>query len=349
MKTRRFLLAVVCSMCQLSFAQTAEQVALIPSFPSSVDSSLLNVNAPARALTDVHIVGTNAPLYVHRSGTPKSQGMYGQFNNVYSCIEGVSDALSNGKNIGVKGYAGNSTSGQCFGIVGQIGTGNGAAIYGSSTVPQSDPSVTGRYAGYFAGQVYATEEITTPIIYTNAFLGSAASQGASVSTMSTTANTENSITASRSLSALNAYTISPMQAVVMTSNANDADDSEDETSETMAAYNSRHHHALSADEMQEVFPELVYDNADGTQSINYMELIPILVQAINDLQAEIDELKGVRSPSRPMMAPTQTTGLNTTPTTEGNSSTRYDLQGRRVKSEAKNNVIIRDGQKSIVK
>lgn len=167
--------------------------------------------------------------------------------------------------------------------------------------------------------------------------------------MTAAADVQNTNTVSSCLSALNAYTINPMQSVVMTTYGSETDDNEKKVSETLAAYNSRQHYALSADEMQEVFPELVYENTDGTQSINYMELIPILVQAINDLQAEIDELKGVRSPSRPMQAPVQTTGLNTTNTTESSSATRYDLQGRGVKSETKNSVIIHNGQKTIVK
>lgn len=349
MNTKSILLVAAFAMCQLSYSQTAEQNAIVPSFPALPDSSILNVNAPARAKTDVHIKGTYVPLYVHRTGSPINVGTFTPFAPIYSCIEAYSEGVSNGTNIGVRGTAGENLTGMSFGIVGEISSGEGAAIYGSSASTVTIPHIMGSYAGFFAGQVYATEEITAPVIYTNAFLGSAADQNAIVSTMSAEADVQNASTASRSLSALNSYTISPMQSVVMTNSGSETDDNEKKISETLAAYNSRQHYALSADEMQEVFPELVYENTDGTQSINYMELIPILVQAINDLQAEIDELKGVRSPSRPMQAPVQTTGLNTTNTTESSSATRYDLQGRGVKSETKNSVIIHNGQKTIVK
>ncbi len=55
---------------------------------------------------------------------------------------------------------------------------------------------------------------------------------------------------------------------------------------------TKRHYGLDAEELEEVFPDLVYDNEDGTKSINYVEMVPILVQAINELKSEIDVLKG---------------------------------------------------------
>ena len=51
------------------------------------------------------------------------------------------------------------------------------------------------------------------------------------------------------------------------------------------------HYALSSDELEKVFPDLVYTNESGRKGINYVEMIPLLVQCINELKAEIDELK----------------------------------------------------------
>ena len=47
-----------------------------------------------------------------------------------------------------------------------------------------------------------------------------------------------------------------------------------------------------AQEVKELFPELVEEGSDGILSINYIGLIPVLVEGIKDLQNKIIELKG---------------------------------------------------------
>jgi hypothetical protein len=51
---------------------------------------------------------------------------------------------------------------------------------------------------------------------------------------------------------------------------------------------SQIHYGLIAQEMEQVFPDLVYEK-NGTKSINYIELIPLLLLKIKDLQQQIDE------------------------------------------------------------
>ena len=50
---------------------------------------------------------------------------------------------------------------------------------------------------------------------------------------------------------------------------------------------------LLAQDVLAVFPELVKEanNEDGTLSVNYQGLIPVLINAIKEQQAEINELK----------------------------------------------------------
>jgi hypothetical protein len=50
------------------------------------------------------------------------------------------------------------------------------------------------------------------------------------------------------------------------------------------------HYGLIAQEMEQVYPDLVY-NDKGSKTINYVELIPVLVLKIKDLQEQIDVLK----------------------------------------------------------
>ena len=50
------------------------------------------------------------------------------------------------------------------------------------------------------------------------------------------------------------------------------------------------HYGFLAQEMVSLFPNLVID-ASGTMAVNYLEIIPILVSKIHDLQNQVDQLK----------------------------------------------------------
>ena len=50
-------------------------------------------------------------------------------------------------------------------------------------------------------------------------------------------------------------------------------------------------YGLAADQLKAVFPELVYEDEMGNVSINYIEMVPLLVQSINELQSRIDDLE----------------------------------------------------------
>lgn len=50
-------------------------------------------------------------------------------------------------------------------------------------------------------------------------------------------------------------------------------------------------YSLSLKPLKATFPDLVKEGQDGKTGVNYMELIPIMVKCINELQDEITELK----------------------------------------------------------
>ena len=50
------------------------------------------------------------------------------------------------------------------------------------------------------------------------------------------------------------------------------------------------HYGFLAQEMASLFPNLVID-ASGTMAVNYLEIIPILVSKIHDLQNQVNQLK----------------------------------------------------------
>ena len=59
-----------------------------------------------------------------------------------------------------------------------------------------------------------------------------------------------------------------------------------------ALQNDPTRYGLIAQEVKEVYPELVRTDEDGYMYVDYIGLVPILVDAINHLQAEVSELKG---------------------------------------------------------
>ena len=54
-------------------------------------------------------------------------------------------------------------------------------------------------------------------------------------------------------------------------------------------------YGLAADQLKAVYPELVYEDVNGNVSINYIEMIPLLVQAINEVKTENSRLKSALS------------------------------------------------------
>jgi hypothetical protein len=48
---------------------------------------------------------------------------------------------------------------------------------------------------------------------------------------------------------------------------------------------------LLAQEVEKVFPELVSENNDGMKGVNYIGIIPYLLEAVKELKAENEQLK----------------------------------------------------------
>ena len=57
--------------------------------------------------------------------------------------------------------------------------------------------------------------------------------------------------------------------------------------------NGQHNIGLVAEEVEEVLPELVHTTG-GIKSLAYQNIVAVLVEAVKDLKAEIDQLKGVK-------------------------------------------------------
>ena len=60
---------------------------------------------------------------------------------------------------------------------------------------------------------------------------------------------------------------------------------------------AQRHFGLIAQELKDIYPTLVQEGQDGYLSINYIELVPILIRSIQTLKQELDEVKGAGAES----------------------------------------------------
>jgi hypothetical protein len=58
------------------------------------------------------------------------------------------------------------------------------------------------------------------------------------------------------------------------------------------------HYGFIAQDMEKIFPELVSNNTMGYKTVNYIELIPIMLSKMKEMQNEIDSIKKTLSENR---------------------------------------------------
>lgn len=186
--------------------------------------------------------------------------------------------------VGVRGIAGNAGPGYNFGVFGLLsGTNGGAGVYGTSDATDWGNNIGyGRYAGYFNGNVRVTGYISATSVTTT----SDVRYKKNIQSLSSQPNALNL------LSELNPVTYNLKQPEKLSKMDQMSDTTEvarpyfDEESQEF----QKQHYGLIAQELQTVMPDLVYENADGLLSVNYIELIPVLIQAVKEQQQQIEVL-----------------------------------------------------------
>ena len=213
---------------------------------------------------------TSVTGYTYMQGPETAIGVKGQ---VYGHYE-------SGKSIGVMGETNGNTNGYNFGVAGYLrGSYRGAAIFGTTNNNTTHPFMSSRYAGYFDGDVRISGSFST----TGAISGLSISYASDSQFASPACSAELREHVSSRLTNCHAKSFLIDKTV-------ETDEHELGTLEKQVF--SKHHYGLDAEQLEEVFPDLVYENEDGSKSINYVEMVPILVQAINELNAKIAYLEG---------------------------------------------------------
>lgn len=124
----------------------------------------------------------------------------------------------------------------------------------------------------------------------------------------------------------------------------------DENGEPTQTQLSAVSYGLAADQLKEVYPELVYEDAEGNYSINYIEMVPLLVQSIKELSAEVTELRqqlGLQKTT--IKSKQQTSAIDKEKEAKSNKkSTTYDLSGRPA-TNPQRGIYVHDGKKVAIK
>ena len=185
---------------------------------------------------------------------------------------------------------------------------NFAGVYGSSVSEEpsfiyESANYSGTYAGYFDGSVRVTEGVYATVLSPTSSVSSSGQSG-------TTVPADRGESVTDKLSQVQTVQFLRYDPTEETSTAStniedsDIDDMSPEEQESLmeAMSNGVRKHCLSpiqygldADQLKAVYPELVYEDQNGNVSINYVEMVPLLVQSINELKAELAELKGTSS------------------------------------------------------
>ena len=218
--------------------------------------------------------------------------------------------------IALYGCAKGSPCGRNFGVIGNLGDGEGAGVYGTIGM-SSNFAMNGSYAGYFNGE---TEVVGN--LYASNFLTS--SDMRLKENVEYIGNNNRSVSTLENVMKLNVirFNYKHRKACCVTSEVSEKGgaealglkDTNEKEQELLEKLHSQKHYGLSAQELREVYPDLVTEDQNGYLSVNYVELVPLLLQCIQEMQQEIDELKGesAETKAKAVALTEETTGLQAT-------------------------------------
>ena len=291
-------------------------------------NSMLSVGGDGAATTSIscNALGKKYVLRLTNNTNDSNDTFCGYFqinNNLGKCYGVRSIAEGNYQDsqraVALSGWASRApTSVGVFGglsLTGQMPD-NFAGVYGYETgyIP-SFTNYSGTYAGFFRGKVRVTNGIYATLLSPSASPSPSGQNGTTI-----LSDRGESVTDKLSqVHALQFLRYDPTQEANISRTSLediDTDDMSPEELDSLAEttgdieperYLSPVQYGLDADQLKEVYPELVYEDANGIVSINYVEMVPLLVQSIKELSARVAELEGT-SP-RTAKTPTDATAI----------------------------------------
>ena len=273
----------------------------------------------------------NTTAYIQ---SEKRHGLYvyhynGDNDGDYHCVTGINSAGSSynnfglygsalgysgsGSTVGVYGCAGRAGNGYNFGLLARLVQSNkGAAILATTEASSryNMIDVGGLYAGYFCGDTRVTGTMTAGAFVTS----SDYRLKENVRSLSKTDGCLNK------LMDMNVVEFNNKQRQFTTSNITrhssdshellvegevlemnallekDANDSVSHWYDEESPILKNKHYGLVAQELKEIYPDLVVESQDGYLAINYLEIIPLLIRSVQELKAELDASKSGDAP-----------------------------------------------------
>ena len=307
---KKFLFLSVCilfsvnAFSQLKVANNGNSMFGLSS--SETPLSAISVGSIGRADSKLTVLGDNNGIFAYRNGNA-----YPNWGNAIMakspvgtasfCVGIRSEAVKSTPNsscraYGIYGVAGNATSGYNYGLFGRLcGSNNGAAVYGTISNVENGINTGGQYAGYFNGATKVVGDLTVTGSVKGLVLGAAASEADAISTFSLEEGQTEDNNLTDKISQLNLLSYYLPQAYDLNINSaagSDSIEAQQPTSKIETQNIEKRHFGLSLERLKEVFPDLVYEQEDGSYGVNYMEMVPILVKTINELNNRLSVLEG---------------------------------------------------------
>lgn len=216
-------------------------------------------------------------------------------------VEGFTSANTLvGQYFGVRGvvYPYTNTANGCFygltGIYSGLGMSSGTGILGTvgySTYAYA-PNIQGKYAGYFLGDAYVSSSLSTSQVYTTSDMRLKEDVVAFSDVESGQATLDKIM-----LLKVYEYNLKDRGELDIDKETQSKVQGEvpellDEITRRKTAFEAQRHYGVAAQELQSVYPNLVRKAKDGYLSVNYLEMIPILIRGIQELSRSIDDVKG---------------------------------------------------------
>jgi len=246
-----------------------------------------------------------AGTHIYTNETSASFGNYG----LISTIENQSHTYN--RCYGVWGEASGANGFNNFGVVGSLfPNAQGAAIYGTTEGGIYPMTTSGDYAGYFYGNVCVDGPLTAYSLY----VISDETRMANATSLSDTSLGTRGSTLDNLLSLdVKSFNLKQQEEVRADASRNISDSQAEHINQVEKAKSMQQHFGISAQELQKVYPELVMEQGDGSLVVNYVEMVPLLLRSIQELKAEVEELKASETVRRsPVQSGIQTIASSVT-------------------------------------
>ena len=220
---------------------------------------------------------------------------------IYSSSTGENSSGSR-RNVGIVGSSTSGETGAGIGVLGVIASSdvNGVGVYGGTggaARPVTQLNDIGRYAGYFSGDTRVTGTLTAGAVVTSSdyrlkenIRSLSSSDGCLGKLMNMNVVEFNNKQREYEISMID------MESEEGISMRKDLANGKAYWYEEDSPIISNKHYGLIAQELKEIYPDLVVESQDGFLAINYMEIIPLLIRSVQELNAKVEQYENGNAP-----------------------------------------------------